>query len=33
VSDDELAIIHLRRDTFHGDWNYSLLPRPVLLSK
>jgi len=32
VSDDELAVIHLRRDTFHGDWNYSLLPRPALLS-
>src|SRR5713101_8191928 len=32
VSDDELAVIHLRRDAFHGDWNYSLLPRPALLS-
>jgi Rhodopirellula transposase DDE domain len=32
VSDDELAVIHLRRDAFHGDWNYSLLPRPRLLS-
>jgi transposase len=31
VSDDELAVIHLRRDLFHGDWNYSLLPRPALL--
>jgi transposase len=31
VSDDELAVIHLRRDAFHGDWNYSLLPRPSLL--
>jgi Rhodopirellula transposase DDE domain len=31
VSDDELAVIHLRRDSFHGDWNYSLLPRPALL--
>ena len=30
VSDDELAAIHLRRDSFHGDWNYSLLPRPAL---
>jgi hypothetical protein len=31
VSDDELSAIHIRRDTFHGDWNYSLLPRPGLL--
>ena len=31
VSDDELAVIHLRGDAFHGDWNYSLLPRPELL--
>src|SRR5436190_16048309 len=29
VSDDELAVIHLRRDAFHADWNYSLLPRPT----
>jgi transposase len=27
VSDDELAVIHLRREAFHGDWNYALLPR------
>jgi len=27
VSDDELSAIQLRRDAFHGDWNYSLLPR------
>jgi transposase len=32
VSDDELAVLHIRRDPFHGDWNYSLLPRPALLS-
>jgi hypothetical protein len=31
VSDDELSTIYLRPDTFHGDWNYSLLPRPGLL--
>jgi len=31
VSDDELAVIHLRRDAFHGDWNYSLLPRTPLI--
>jgi hypothetical protein len=28
VSDREVAEIDLRRDRFHGDWNYSLHPRP-----
>jgi hypothetical protein len=27
VSDKQMAELHLRRDRFHGDWNYSLLPR------
>jgi transposase len=27
VSDRRMAELHLRRDRFHGDWNYSLLPR------
>ena len=31
VSDRELDTLHLRRDSFHGDWNYALLPRPELL--
>ncbi len=31
VSDDELSTIHLRQDVFHGEWNYSLLPRLGLL--
>jgi DDE family transposase len=31
VSDAELSTIHIRRDAFHGDWNYALLPRPGLL--
>ena len=31
VSDAELSTIHIRRDPFHGDWNYALLPRPGLL--
>jgi hypothetical protein len=26
VSNQQMAELHLRRD-FHGDWNYSLLPR------
>ena len=31
VSDD-LEAIYLRRDSFHGEWNYSLLPRVALLN-
>jgi len=31
VTDEELSTIHIRRDAFHGDWNYALLPRPSLL--
>ena len=27
VSDQQMAELRLRRDRFHGDWNYSLLPR------
>ena len=27
VSDEQMAAIRLRRDTFHGDWNYTILPR------
>jgi hypothetical protein len=27
VSDAELASVRLERDPFHGDWNYSILPR------
>jgi hypothetical protein len=27
VSDAEMAALHLKRDSFHGDWNYTLLPR------
>jgi hypothetical protein len=27
VSDRQMAELHLRRDRFHGDWNYCLLPR------
>jgi hypothetical protein len=29
VSDREVAAISLRRDKFHGDWNYTLHPRPL----
>jgi len=31
VADHELETLHLRRDTFHGEWNYTLVPRPALL--
>jgi len=27
VSDQQMAELRLKRDTFHGDWNYALLPR------
>ncbi len=29
VTDDELARVRLRRDTFHGEWNYTILPATV----
>jgi transposase len=28
VSDKEVAAIRIERDTFHGEWNYAILPRP-----
>jgi transposase len=31
VSDQELAQIKIRRDQFHGDWNYEIQPRNLLL--
>jgi len=27
VSDAELAQVKIRRDKFHGDWNYEIQPR------
>jgi hypothetical protein len=27
VNDEELAALHLLRDAFHGEWNYTILPR------
>jgi hypothetical protein len=27
ISDRQLAELRLKRDTFHGEWNYRLLPR------
>jgi hypothetical protein len=26
VTDEELAAVNLKKDSFHGDWNYSILP-------
>ena len=33
VSDQELEALYLRKDSFHGEWNYSLLPRAPLLNE
>ena len=30
VSDADMATLYLRQDAFHGEWNYSLLPRLML---
>jgi transposase len=27
VSDEELAAVRIRKDKFHGEWNYTILPR------
>lgn len=27
VTDEEMEQLNLKRDTFHGEWNYSLIPR------
>jgi transposase len=29
VSDQEVAAIRLERDQFHGEWNYTILPRSI----
>lgn len=28
VSDEEMAKLHLRPAKFHGEWNYTIKPRP-----
>ena len=30
IDDSELAGVRLRRDAFHGDWNYEIHPHPRL---
>ncbi len=32
ISDGEMETLYLRPDAFHGEWNYSLLPRQRLLA-
>ena len=27
ISDEALAAVRIKRDKFHGDWNYTILPR------
>ncbi len=29
VSEKDMRLLNLKRDPFHGDWNYSLLPRAL----
>jgi transposase len=29
ISDKEVAAIRMERDPFHGEWNYTILPRPL----
>ena len=30
VSDQQVAALVIERDAFHGEWNYSILPRPPM---
>ncbi len=32
VTDAEMEALHIRTEAFHGEWNYSLLPRPRLIT-
>ena len=29
ITDEEMATLDIRRDPFHGEWNYTLAPRPT----
>jgi Rhodopirellula transposase DDE domain len=29
ISNEELAAVPLTRDKFHGDWNYTIHPKPL----
>ncbi|HEY2660912.1 MAG TPA: hypothetical protein VGI79_14890, partial [Caulobacteraceae bacterium] len=28
VTDQDMATINIRRHDFHGEWNYTIAPRP-----
>ncbi len=30
IPNREFDTLYLRRDAFHGEWNYALIPRPEL---
>jgi Rhodopirellula transposase DDE domain len=32
VTNAEMETLQLKQDAFHGEWNYSLLPRQALLT-
>jgi hypothetical protein len=33
VSDAQLADVNISRHSFHGDWNYTISPRPKALAR
>ena len=33
VSDDELAAVNITRHEFHGEWNYTISPKPRALQR
>ncbi|MBA2446614.1 MAG: hypothetical protein H0V51_01165 [Chloroflexi bacterium] len=33
VTDAELAAVRLERADFHGDWNYTIAPRPHVIAQ
>ncbi|MSU63806.1 MAG: hypothetical protein EXS31_15635, partial [Pedosphaera sp.] len=30
VTDEELEAVRIKRDDFHGEWNYSVSPRSTI---
>jgi len=32
VTDEEMALINISRDDFHGDWNYKISPKELQVS-
>jgi hypothetical protein len=33
ISDEELENFNIKRDAFHGEWNYTIAPRPIRIGK